>query len=440
MEPLLSQMLAEAAEEARRRGLELRPHQVEVLSHLARGKSVFAGLPTGYGKSLCYWLPAAAWGWKVWVVSPLVSLIEDQGLALEKLGMKVVAWRGGITREQRQALEQQMQAGDWQVCLLSPERLQMWEENGYFHALRAMGLDPDLLVLDEMHCLEEWREFRGGYEALAEPARRAVGRGTLLLGLSASLSEVQSRLWMEELCGEHARVVSGLGRENLSLFVLAIENDFERWLYLLAGLRGLLAPESALVYCATRRECDEVAAWLRSAGFEAVAYHAGLPSEERTARSLAFRAGRLRVICATSAFGMGIDYAYVSRVIHFSLPYDLESYWQEVGRAGRGGQAAWGMALWRRSEITRVRLLEGEALRRYVGLWRAWVSGGCRKKAVAERLGIREEDCGNCDRCFPSGISLLPLATHLRPAWWMEKESKPCAWLESKLQEESILC
>ncbi len=428
------ELLKKADQEALRRGLPgLRPLQREVFYHLAFRRSVFARLPTGYGKSLCYWMPAAAWGWKVWVISPLVSLIEDQAMACASLGIRVLAWHGALTASRRRELEMEMEGGNWQVCLLSPERLTAWAVRGYLRTLQELGCDADLLVLDEMHCLEEWREFRGGYRDLFEHVHRATGKGALLLGLSASLSEANSRAWMTELCGEHTQVSTGLGRANLCLQVLAVEEEEERWLFLLSALREIRAPESALVYCGTREETDNVARWLRSAGVPAVAYHAGLPCEERAARSRAFREGKFRVVCATSAFGMGIDYPYVSLVIHFSMPHDLESYWQEVGRAGRSGQPAYGIAFWRRSEIARARYLKGEALQRFAALWRAWALGCCRKKAVAERLGIAEGNCGNCDRCLAGGMPASPVGSALPRPWWTTAEAELAIWSEGRL-------
>ncbi|HEY8279097.1 MAG TPA: RecQ family ATP-dependent DNA helicase [Bdellovibrionota bacterium] len=417
----LDEMLACAEKAVRCFGLgSLRTHQREVLRNLAEHRAVFAGLPTGYGKSLCYWLPARAWGWKVWVISPLVSLIQDQAISAKARGLRVVAWQGKLTDTQRAEREEEMQSGAWEVCFLSPERFVAWAENGYLHSLRCMGLDADLLVLDEMHCMEEWREFRSAYRNLGEHFYRSVSGGTLFLGLSASLSAFHGRAWMAEFCGDHALVQAGLGRKNLSLEVLPLEREEERWLEVVSYLRELHAPQSALVYCHSRGECDDLARWLKSAGIPAVAYHAGLPQEERTVRSLAFREGRLRVICATSAFGMGIDYPHVECVVHFSMPHDLESYWQEVGRAGRSGAPARALAFWRRSEITRARILQAGSRERFAALWKAWAEGGCRVRAVASRLGMQEDECGRCDRC--QGKQIL--------AWWLEPEAQLDAWLE----------
>lgn len=428
-------MLTAAEKESCRLGIAgLRPLQREVLGHLAMGCSVFAGLPTGYGKSLCYWMPAAAWGWKVWVVSPLVSLIEDQAITANALGLKTIRWVGKLTQIERTSLERRMGTGDWQICFLSPERLLEWERSGYWKHLQGFGQDADLLVLDEMHCFEEWREFRAGYKGLFESVRCATEQGTSLLGLSATLAAKESQAWMNELCGEHVQVVSDIGRPNLKLQVLALEEEETRWLFLLASLREIRPPESALVYCATREETDEVARWLRSAGITAIPYHAGLPAEERSSRSRAFREGRLRVVCATSAFGMGIDYPHVTRVVHFSLPYSLEAYWQEVSRAGRRGQSAEAIVFWRRSEITRARIMHGDALQRFVAMWLSWAEGKCRKRSVAERLGLPLADCGNCDHCNRQKDFVSILGPRVSDSWWIQREATLPEWVADRLQ------
>ena len=422
--------LAELEVSRRLKNLPIRPRQLEVLTALAEGKNVFAGLPTGYGKSLCYWAPAAAWGWKVWVVSPLVSLIQDQALACAELGISVAAWHSGLPPASRQSLAEKMECGDASITFLSPERLAQWWEQGFVKSLERNGQGPDLLVMDEMHCFEDWRSFRPGFHAAYAPIRRMVSKGVLFLGLSASLSKVETTAWMNEFCSEFVYVGSTLGRDNLCLKVLPLESEEERWLNLVASLKNLAQDRAILIYCATRTETDEVANWLNSAGYQASSYHAGLPSQVRSARSKAFRAGYLRIVCATSAFGMGIDFPRVARVIHFSLPYSLESYWQEAGRAGRDGNAADAIVFWRRSEITRARRMNLLEKEKYFALWNAWSSGRCRKRVVAEQLGLSEGDCGQCDRCERK------IQGEKEP-WWVSQAAHLPEWAAEKIFAES---
>lgn len=421
----------------------LKSLQKEALSQLFAGHSVFASLPTGYGKSLLYWLPALAWDWRVIVVSPLISLMEDQKITLDRLGISSVMIHSGMSEEERIAAEKCLFSAQVKICFLSPERISAWWENGKWARLASRGFFPDLIVLDEMHCLEDWREFRSSYQDFYEPVKRFLHQGSRLLGLSASFSRENCDLWMHEFLEKYVYVGTGLERNNLSLFVLPILEDSERWLYLLSALRELKHPEAAIIYCSSREECMEVAAWLRSAGILATAYHAGLSHFHREAISRSFRQGACSIICATSAFGMGIDYPHVSRVIHFSLPYDLESYWQEVGRAGRSGQEAYAICFWRRSEIVRLRSMNEKMQEKYSVFWRALVQtqlrGECRKIAVAKNFNFLQEPCEKCDRCRAKRPDFSPLwmngwdALWKKCVWWLEKESEPINWLEEKI-------
>ncbi|RZA04925.1 MAG: DEAD/DEAH box helicase [Proteobacteria bacterium] len=433
----LDAMLSQADASARAKlGHGLRPLQRETLAKLALGHHVFASLPTGYGKSLCCWAPAAAWGWRTWVICPLVSLIEDQAMACAELGVRAVALHGGLSAEERGAREAGLR--DAEIVFISPERFLLWWESGRLSALQAEGAGPNLLALDEMHCFEEWREFRDAYRGVFGAIKRVLGSGCQLLGLSASLSEAHSRAWMEEFAGPHERVAADIGREKLILRVIPMEEEEERWLLLPILLREINPGDSILIYCATRAECDELSRWLGSLGHLACAYHAGIPAGVRAERSRAFRAGQLPFVCATAAFGMGIDFPRVSRVIHFSTPYDLESYWQEAGRAGRDGRLAYAISLWRRSDITRARRMNERQRGRYYDLWKAWLEGACRKRAVASALGLSMNDCGTCDRCASSRDDLptwLNAASSLRrgDAWWTEPAANGVNWAREKI-------
>lgn len=436
-----SRCLLESAEaELRRRfgaKAELKPKQREILIHLAESRSVFAGLPTGYGKSLCFWLPAAAWKWRVWVISPLLSLMEDQFNAMKSLGLRAISVHGSLGEQERGMMDD-LRSGDWEILFLTPEQLVAWHSNGLLTMLGEAGLGPDLLAFDEMHCLEEWKEFRVSLASVFPPIRRLVTNGARFLGLSASFAREDRQLWMSEFIDTYSVVELPLGRENLSLFVLPLENGALRWLLLLTALRELREPQSALVYCASRKECDLVTTWLRSAGIDATSYHAGLPVDVRKARSHGFRRGALKVVCATSAFGMGIDYPHVERVIHFSLPFSLESYWQEAGRAGRSGGRAYSIVFWRRSEIARLRILSPRARVLYVALWRAFLRGGCRVVAVAKSLGTEASECGNCDECRREGVGLPDWLSELRSVqtsspWWLKKSAEPENWIDENI-------
>lgn len=433
---LISELEKTLAEFTKNPEFRLKPKQAEVLELLQQGKNVFASLPTGYGKSLCFWSPALCWGWKVWVISPLVSLMEDQSSALAQLGLPVIGWAGNIPLLERRQKEEKMRSAEAQVVLLSPERLLQWEQSGFLASLEREGLGPDLLALDEVHCFEEWRSFRSAYGEAFSLIRKMHSRGAQVLGLSASLSEKNATLWMKDFCEEFTGVYSALERGNIYLAVQAVQTNAEKWLILAECVRSFRWGESILVYCATRLEVDDSVRWLRSAGFPAFAYHAGLPKNERTILAGAFRAGRVPILCATSAFGMGIDFPRVRKVVHLSLPYSMESYWQEVGRAGRDGKPAEALLLWQRSEILRARLLKNESRERFKILWKAFARKICRKKAVALCFGLQEKNCDNCDSCGREGKNLIHnLRQDASSTWWARDEEQLCRWIEKKFSE-----
>lgn len=440
MQKNIEQLLAQAEKgfHARFSG-GLKPKQREVLAAVAAGKHVCASLPTGYGKSLCFAVPAAVWGWRVWVVSPLVALMEDQAASLRKWGISVLAVHSALSVEEARVRERAFLRGEARVVLFSPERLLDWEKCGLLRQLAAIGELPQLVALDEFHCFEEWRVFRPDFAEAVAVLRRLASDGLRILALSATVAKRDAEAWMAEICESHDYVESSLLRPEVRSLVVPLSEEPMRWVLLLAALRGLRAPAAALVYCATREECERVAQWLRGAGWPACAFHAGLPSSLRRERVGAFRAGHLRVVCATTAFGMGIDYPHVSRVVHFSLPSGLEGYWQEAGRAGRGGQEALAIAFWRRSEAVRAVRMKKEERARYGALWDAWAQGGCRQLAVAKHLQIfAERECGACDQCmqknknWPEELAEWKEVCEKLP-WWLHEYARPRDWIRDKI-------
>ena len=415
---------------------ELKPLQADVLDYLWQRKSVFASLPTGYGKSLCYFLPALTWQWKVVVACPMIALMEDQGMSASEWGLRSIILHSQLSEEKFTTALNKLLHGAWDICFVSPERLTLWEQNGDLS--KVFSVLPDLLVFDEFHGLEDWQGYRKNMQDVFGAIRNFIGKGTLLLAMSASMSCTNGRKWMQEFCEDFEYINGGLGRKNLRLWVVPLTEEREKWLLLPALLRGLPDKKSIIIYCATREETDELHRWLSSVGFLLSAYHAGMPALSRKQVSEDFRAGRISILCATSAFGLGIDYRGVDRVIHFSMPYSIESYWQEVGRAGRGGQEAYGVCLWLRSDISRVRILAQSERMRFFDLWSAWIEGGCRRSVVACKLEHKEEKvCGKCDVCLQREIRdepfwLQTLKLFAPKPWWLEDEAQPEQWLSEK--------
>jgi ATP-dependent DNA helicase RecQ len=325
-----------------------------------------------------------------------------------------------------------LRKGDWDMAFISPERLVLWMRSGFWTKISSQ---VSLLTFDEAHCLVEWRGFRPLFQELEE--RIAVAGINLppLLLLSATLSpeslEDLARRWRREFRGVRAQV----GRENLYLAVESFSEEKHRWLRLAGHLRNLESPKAAIVYCGTRREAELVAAFLQSGGLGAVAYHAGLAPQRRRRLEDAFRLGRLRVVCATSAFGLGIDYPFVERVIHWGPPDDISSYWQEAGRAGRSGSPAYCFLLWLRSDFflwrDRIRkAAQNEVKTKWKNFKRMAAflrTNQCRKAWVASELGWSSPACGNCDQCHRNQAqsSHLPwsyIDEKENLAWWLAPE------------------
>ena len=308
-----------------------RPGQQEVVEAALGSKDILAVMPTGAGKSLCYQLPALAEGGLTVVVSPLIALMKDQVEALLRRGIRAASLTSQLSYAEQQRLTAQLHA--LQLLYLSPERL---GNERIQQALCSVGVAR--LVVDEAHCISGWgHDFRPDY--------RQLGRVRVNLGnppvtaLTATATEAV-RDDIVKLLGlrEPVRVLTGFDRPNLRYRVLPVPDETARE----EALYGLLERTSGpcIIYAGTRERTEMAAQRLLGRGFKSAAYHAGLDAHTRNAVQDAFLVGKIEVMVATNAFGMGVDKADVAAVIHLELPASLEAYYQEAGRAGRGGQRA----------------------------------------------------------------------------------------------------
>ncbi|MCE7871909.1 ATP-dependent DNA helicase RecQ [bacterium CPR1] len=311
-----------------------RPHQKEVVEAVLAGRSVLAVLPTGSGKSLCYQLPGLLSEGPTVVVSPLLALIQDQVGALRRLGVSDVYSLTNLqSPEENQAALGAIAAGRARFVFAAPERFTV---PGLMQAL-GTGQVP-LLAIDEAHLICEWgHDFRPDYLRLKSVLSELKPRSVLALTATAT-PRVQRGIVYALGLSSVELVVGAVDRPNLSMIVQscpAIRRTQEMG-------RLLSAPEAlpALVYVARKRDAQKLAEWLSERGVPALPYHAGLHSEVRRSAQQAFLSGRIPVLVATMAFGMGVDKPDIRTVVHFQAPASLEAYFQEAGRAGRDGRPA----------------------------------------------------------------------------------------------------
>jgi ATP-dependent DNA helicase RecQ len=339
--------MSQAMEEARgvlRRHFgygDFRPAQAPVVHSILAGTDTLAVLPTGAGKSVCFQVPAMVLGGLTIVVSPLISLMQDQVAAAEARGIPAACLTSGLTGDEQAAVQTRLLDGRLRLLYLSPERLERFTPE-----LRAAGIRPVLLAVDEAHCIAEWgHDFRPSYRALLA-ARYRLGRppAVALTGSATPAVRVEIARALGFNGGNFAEHLGSFDRENLWFGVVRVADDRDR----LQALRRLISGDDrmAIVYAPTRSVTEGVARALVAAGHRAAPYHAGLDRARRAVILDAFLADRIDVVVATCAFGMGIDKPTVRLVVHWTLPPTPESYYQEAGRAGRDGEFARCVLLW----------------------------------------------------------------------------------------------
>ncbi|MEC3881367.1 RecQ family ATP-dependent DNA helicase [Parapedobacter sp. 10938] len=327
-----------------------RPLQEEVIQSVLAGRDTLALMPTGGGKSVCFQVPALMMDGICIVVTPLIALMKDQVENLQAKGIKAVAIFSGMTKREVDIALDNCIYGPIKFLYLSPERLgsDLVQE-------RIRHMTVNLLTVDEAHCISQWGyDFRPSYLHIA--ALRSLQPGVPFLALTATatarvVDDIQTQLRF----AENRVLRKSFVRENLAYMAFDEEDKQGRMLRIIRKLQG-----SGIVYVRNRRETQETARILLNEGISADFYHAGLDTPERTRKQGAWKAGNIRVIVATNAFGMGIDKPDVRFVIHLDIPDSLEAYYQEAGRAGRDGKKAYAVLLYHQSD--RNQLLKNHTL------------------------------------------------------------------------------
>ena len=376
--------------------------QQEIVEHVVGGGSALVLMPTGGGKSLCYQIPALCRSGVGVVVSPLIALMQDQVEGLRQAGVRAAALNSSLEASEASAVWRSLEQGELDLLYVSPERLL---SPGFLERLAALPLA--LFAIDEAHCVSQWgHDFRPEYLQLAVLAERFAAIPRLALTATAdprTREEIRERLRLQQ-----GRVfLASFDRPNIRYLLRDKDEARSQLLAFLAERRG----EAGIVYARSRARVDRFAADLRAAGFDAVAYHAGLSAEARSSALNRFRRESGVIVVATIAFGMGIDKPDVRFVAHIDLPKSLEAYYQETGRAGRDGLPAVAWMVHGAGDLPQLRRfiddsdapevqkrIEHGKLDALIGFTEA---AGCRRQALLLHFGeTLPEPCGNCDVCL----------------------------------------
>lgn len=379
-----------------------RGQQEEIIEHLCTGGDAVVLMPTGGGKSLCYQIPALVRPGTGVVISPLIALMEDQVVALEALGVKAAYLNSSLSPEEAHEVQARFRSGDLDLLYLAPERLVQER------TLRLLEqTEVSLFAIDEAHCVSQWgHDFRTDYLGLSVLHERfpTVPRVALTATAApAAHDELTRRLAM----GEARHFVSSFDRPNIQ-YRIAEKTSPRRQLVQL--IKDEHPGEAGIVYCLSRKSTEQFADYLCEQGIDALAYHAGLPQEERSARQARFLREDGVVMVATIAFGMGIDKPDVRFVAHVDLPKSVEGYYQETGRAGRDGLPATAWMVYGLGDVVAQRRLISQSegspqhrqnLSRHLDSMLALCESlTCRRQQILQYFGEESGPCGNCDTCL----------------------------------------
>ncbi|WP_273447808.1 DNA helicase RecQ [Neolewinella agarilytica] len=376
---------------------DFRPLQLKIIEGVFRGEDGIVLMPTGGGKSMCFQIPAVTMTGTVVVVSPLISLMKDQVDGLRAVGIRAAYLNSSQTGTESLAVETAYESGELHLLYVSPEKLL---SQGFFTFLKRRKIC--LFAIDEAHCISAWgHDFRPEYTRLK--GLKTAFPETPVLALTATADRLTRKDMAEQLGIPSAEQhISSFNRPNLSL---AVRPGLKRREQIINFLRER-PNEAGIVYCLSRKQTEKMADNLRAAGYNAEAYHAGLPAARRAEVQSDFINDKTLIVCATIAFGMGIDKSNVRWVIHYTLPKNLENYYQEIGRAGRDGAKADTLLFYSYNDyLTLKDMISGnpnselqvaklDRMKEYAE------SMACRRRILLNYFSEdHAEDCGNCDVC-----------------------------------------
>ena len=372
-----------------------RPQQEEIIESVLNHKDVLVIMPTGGGKSICYQLPALLFEGTTLVISPLIALMKDQVDGLKANGVAAAYYNSSQSSEEQQEIIKQVYEQKLKLLYVAPESLSALSDilkPAYFNCL----------AIDEAHCISSWgHDFRPSYQQLGFLKKSFPD--TPIIALTATADKATRKDIADQLNIPHAKqFISSFDRENIELEVRPATNRVSQILSFVQKREG----ESGIIYCLSRKGTESIAEKLKNKGIEATAYHAGLSFDQRSKVQEDFIFDRAKVVCATVAFGMGIDKSNVRFVIHYNMPKNLEGYYQEIGRAGRDGLPSNALLFHTYADVIQLRrFTEGASNEEFQNakldrMTQFSEATDCRRKILLGYFGeLLEENCGNCDVC-----------------------------------------